>query len=270
MIIATICFILGNRARKQSKEAASYSPIVALGLFGLLVLTGMTESNNSFGDFVQAELVNLILAGIAIFGIASIAIQFGLPLYRQLVAEPRKRAEQALRAMKEKRERDVRIADSARQDKLRRKQWEVERPERERQQSLEAEKKRQAENKVQLDKERREAARAKALLSYHRHAGDIGTSFPWERFQGFMDLYLTDKLPADKVEENAEKLIETMLSFFEPEKAPVQKLSRNEIHDRFDKEREAVHAGNYCPEDREALLADIEYRERLALVNELA
>ena len=94
------------------------------------------------------------------------------------------------------------------------------------------------------------------------------TRFLGIAFAEYTEKYMNDDLSAQKVEEHSNRLIEMIHSFFEAEKAPPKKMSRTEIHARFEKERAEVLALNYGKEATDSALAQIAAREKQALMEE--
>lgn len=268
LVAAIACHIAGARSRTVSKLAAKQTPLLAFGLLALLIAIGIGERNVSMGEFLRVELVHLVLFGFVIFGLVSVVLRIWVPVYNATIVEPNRRQEAAQNQRKLEKERK-------RQDKLRKKreiernrQWEADRPERERREKEMRAKKKAEEAQLAKDAERREQARTKTLLVFHRHAGDIAESFSWERFCEYTDKYMNDSLPAHRVEENAEQLLEMISSFYESEPAAEPKKSRSEIHAQFERERQDILRCNYSEEETEALLAKIAFRERQAILEQ--
>jgi hypothetical protein len=265
IVLAVVFFFAGRTARRSSPPAAAHTPLVASLIFAALVFVGVSERNVSFADFLQTEIVNLVLLAVTIYGFCSMAIRYGLPAYQSTVVEPKKRSEQERREREQQRQREKTLAENRKRDEERQRQFEAERPERERLEREKKEQERQLADKIKREAERREQARAKTLLAYHRHAGEIGESFPWERFCEFTEKYMNDSLPADKVEVSAEQLIDMISSFFEPEKPVLTKRTPKEIHDQFENERQQILSLGYGAEDTASALAQLAWREQQAL-----
>ena len=119
------------------------------------------------------------------------------------------------------RQHEQQVAEQHRHEHLARtREFERSAPERDRLQS-EAE----ARAKVERDaaetaRRRREEARLRSELSYERHARQLSASFPRERFEQFMDRYLSAETPPELVEQREQLLKEMIVDSLGTNPAP--------------------------------------------------
>ena len=165
-------------------------------------------------------------------------------------------------------ERVQREAEQKRLAAIRAAEWEAARPERDRLELERAERERVEANRQQIDSERRENARQQLLLCYHQHSPCVQDSISWERYNEYVAKYLSNDVPTDQVEENAERMIGTIESFFEPAEQPQKYRSVEAIRGQFQEEREEVMSAGYDEQRTASMLADIAIREDQALMEE--
>lgn len=268
VVAAIAAHFIGSHARKKSAQAARYAPVAACALVALVAYIGMDELALSFSDFFRVELIRILLVAVIAYGISSFAIKIFFPAYESLIVAPAEAAEAKRKAQSKRREDALAKKEQQRIEAEQRKNWEAGQPERERQLQLQQQRERQKAISATEEAERREQARAKTLLMYHRHSADMAESFTWERFCEFTDRFMNDSLPAAKVEANAEKLEAMMLSFFEEEQPAAKPRTRLDIHEEFNRARDEIRQMNYSKDEEDSALARIAFEERQALMEE--
>lgn len=268
LIAAGIGCYAGNYARRSSVLARDKGIPLGIVLTILLALDGWQASDQDLTSFLGSEFLTLTAFAFIFVGIASIGLIAIEGFFHTFISSPWRRIRQVRSASRQDRERELRRQQARELEMLREAQWEAARPERERLAREEAKRVEESDERKLIDAERRQSARQKLLLCYHQHSPHVQDSVSWERFQEYIVHYLADSLTADQVEANAERMIETITGFFEESVAAQVYRSVTDISRQYDIERKEIMDAGYSDDKTAAMLADVNFREDQALMEQ--
>jgi hypothetical protein len=108
--------------------------------------------------------------------------------------------------------------------------------------------------------QRREAARAACEDLYLLHAPEIGERLSREVLADYVRRHMGDDRPAETVEARARQLQEIIRRHLERVEPPPKRMTIAELAEWFLREKRQIDAAPLSPEDREAILAQLEAR----------
>lgn len=262
--IAFGCYYFGNRARRTSRLASSAGIPVGIAVAVLLAAEGCYASNMEIGEFVSVEFVRLGLLVVMTVGACSILLKVAEPI----IAEVKKNKENLERSA-EKRRRDAQYEQAAKENAAR---WEAERPAREAQERQRASedrkresKKQQAARQAQDEAYRRDRARRRVLLVYHKCSPKIQDVISWERLQEYIKTFMTDNMTADEVVSSGDRMVAILQGHVRPQSPKTVKRTVIQIVAQYDAEREQLINAGLSQEELSAHLAELEMRRVMAL-----
>ena len=276
VVISFVSFIFGHSARLHFKLARRVGLPIGFAVAGLLTFDGIVHSKYQPEAFINNEFMRLLFLvfittniSSAIFGYLEPAMEH----YRASVAARRLSQEKAIQEHQRK------IANA---------KWEAERPQREAEQEerIEAARRKQlqqrareaqfahekaaaeaaAKVKAALDASRRDHARQTVQLAFFAASPKVQQAISWDWLKEYISTYLSDKTPADKVEENAKRIVRTIKSHANPGTRPTRKpRNLTEVIKEFQQKKVEIENLPLAEDDRAALLADLEMQHSLAL-----
>jgi hypothetical protein len=113
---------------------------------------------------------------------------------------------------------------------------------------------------------RRDDARAQCELLYSLHAPDIGQRFARQAFDDFLKKYMGDERMPEDVEQRSQQLQAIIQQHLQKAGKAQKKMTLAELAQWFLGEKQQIDAAPLPPEDKQALLAQLE--ERFAKLQE--
>lgn len=216
---------------------------------------------------VQLLIIRVLRGGIA----AGMCIACMWMLLPYVTAFERRREETLRHRNKEQERRrakqDEERKEAEKRESLRRRQEEEARlaPARRQQQLTESEKVERESTLRKAEHGQREMARFECQLLYDRHADSLNRLFPRDRFDAFVQQWLTPDRNAADVQHHAKRLCELIVDLAS-QAAPTRKRfgSLREISEHFASRRNEVLAGSYDAETETTLIAAINDHETAA------
>ncbi|MEP3479762.1 MAG: hypothetical protein ABJZ55_10980 [Fuerstiella sp.] len=254
-LLAVTLHIVGACCSQSRTELQQIARRIGFSVFLILLLANLIHDgslHSLISRIFQAGVLTWIAAGSA---------KILIPVVATLADGWSRSHSQSLAGKRSAKQKRLQIRQAKLQEEQRRRRdedWEAGREERE-QAAEEARQQKQAElDRSREEQKRREVARFEVRLLFDRHAGDIRTSIPRRRFDEYIESDLSDKYPAETVEQRAQQMKQTILDFFESSE-PETKNTPEAIDSHYEAELERISQLGLDDESTAAMRSELAF-----------
>ena len=259
LILAAFVFhFIGKCVSEKHQVARTRALLAALGFVAIAFMFYAPRSPFDFGEILAMESVRLALLVVAFTGVFSVFFVLISSAYQRFVLAPLAWVRQWRRSRRHAKQMRRQEHEKLLQEAIHQRQWEAERPDRERRERMEREQRERRLTAERNTKAEREAVLFRVRLLYDRHAAEIQDSFPIERFEQYFEDFFPADLDLPTLNGRSRQLEEMILSFFVEEDSPAKAVSLSDIDAEYERRKGEIEASTQDQDTKDSLMARLE------------